>query len=146
MRRTFAGVAAALALLGATATAAAATNTYDGEITDDAKATVELHVEVRGERRVVTEFVVKRFPLECEGGTVARLQRARLAGRARVSRKGRFELEASNADQRLGIRGQLDGAEMRGRVNYSGRTAFVDETLECQADGLRWTATRQGGA
>jgi hypothetical protein len=141
MRRTFAGVAA-LALFSATATAGAATSTYEGVIVDDAKATVEVEVEGVGDRRVVTGFIARKFPLECEGDTVARLQRARLAGRARVSRKGRFELTASNADQRLGIHGRLRGANITGRVSYSGRTEFADQTLACEADGLQWTATR----
>src|SRR5688500_16438290 len=101
MTRTFA-CAAGLALIGATAAiAGGGPLTYEGGIAGDEKAVVELEVEPRNGHRVVTEFTVRRFPLECEGETTARLQRARVAGRARVSRRGRFKLAASNAAQHL---------------------------------------------
>lgn len=141
MRRTFASVAA-LVLLGAVATAGAATNTYKGQITDDARAMVQMKVEVRGGQRIVTEFTLKQFPLECDGGTAGRLDLARLEGRGRVSRKGRFALAASNDDQQLRIEGMLRGGEAHGRVKYSGLTEFSDETLDCRTNGLRWTASR----
>ena len=142
MRRTFAG-ATALVVFGVAATAGAATNTYRGEIVDDAKATVELKFEVRDGRRVLTDFSVRKFPLECEGDTAARLDRARLAGRARVSGKGRFALEASNDSQRLRVEGRLRGPNgASGSVEYSGLTEFTDETRDCHTTGLRWTATR----
>jgi hypothetical protein len=142
MRKTIAG-AAALAVFAIAAPVGAATNTtYTGEIAGDAKAMVELEIEARGDTRFVTEFIVRRFPLVCENGTVARLQRARLAGRARVTGKGRFELEAANAAQRLGIRGRLRGGTAGGTLRYSGMTEFADQTLDCEADGLRWTASR----
>ena len=144
MTRTIASIAA-LALVGTTATASAATQTYRGEIMGDDKALVQLKVEVGGKRRILTEFTVRKFPLECQEGTNARLQSAELAGRATISRKGRFRLEASNADQQLGIRGRLKRGNMKGRVNYSGLTEFADGMRECQAERLRWTATRQGG-
>ena len=65
MRRTFAS-ATALVLFGMAATAGAATSTYKGEITGDEKAIVELEVEARDGRRVVTGFTARKFPLECE--------------------------------------------------------------------------------
>lgn len=141
MRRTIAGAIAVAALVPAAASAA--TQTYEGEIKGDAKAVVELEVETRGGRRAVTEFRVRRFPLECEGGTVARLDRARLAGTARVSGKGRFELEASDGSQRLQVHGRLArSGEASGTVKYSGLTEFADETRECRTDRLRWAASR----
>ena len=143
MTRMFAG-ASALALISVTAAIAGGGSlTYEGQITGDAKAVVELEVETGGRRRVVTEFTVRKFPLQCEGETVARLQRARLSGRAPVTRKGRFELSASNAAQRLRLKGRLGrGGAAGGTVTYSGLTEFSDETRECSADGLRWTAAR----
>ena len=140
MRRTVASVAA-LVLVSA-ASASAASRTYDGVIAGDAKASVTLEVEIRGDRRVVTEFTVRRFPLVCEDGTAARLDRARLAGRARVSGKGRFELAASNATQRLRVEGTLGRKKASGGIRYSGLTEFEDRTLDCHTDGLRWTASR----
>ena len=142
MRKTIAGAAALAVFAMAPPAGAATSTTYTGEIAGDAKATVELEIEARGDRRFVTEFIVRRFPLECEDGTVARLQRARLAGRARVTGKGRFELVAANADQRLGIRGRLRGGTAGGTLRYSGMTEFADQTLDCEADGLHWTASR----
>ena len=142
MKRTFASVAT-LVLVGVTTTASGASQTYKGEIAEDTQASVALEVEARNGRRVVTEFTVREFPLECDDDTVARLDRARLAGRARVTRKGRFELAASNATQRLAIHGRMRGGrEVTGRVTYDGRTEFADQTLNCRADGLRWSATR----
>ena len=142
MRWTLAGVAA-LALVGTATTASAAAQQYEGGITGDEKAAVEMRVEKTDGRRVVTEFVIRKFPLECEGDTAARLDRARLSGRARVTGKGRFEMGASNADQRLRVEGRLGaGGRARGRIKYSGLTEFADQTLECHADGLRWRATR----
>ena len=142
MKRTFASVAA-LALVGMTAAASGASQTYEGEIEGDARATVALDVEGRAGRRIVTEFTVRQFPLECEEATLARLDRARVAGRARVSRKGRFELAASNEHQRLEVRGRVQsGGEVSGKLSYEGRTEFSDRTLDCHAEDLAWTATR----
>jgi hypothetical protein len=142
MRRTFASVTACV-VFGVAASAGAATNIYRGDIVDDEKATVELEFEIRDGRSVLTDFSVRKFPLECEGGTAARLDRARLAGRARVSGKGRFALGASNGTQRLRVEGRLRGPDgASGSVAYSGMTEFADQTLDCETTGLRWTATR----
>jgi hypothetical protein len=144
MKWTFGSVGAlALALAWTAAAAGAATQTYEGEITADAKAAVEMGVEMKHRRRVVTEFVIRKFPLECEDGTAARLDRARLSGRARVTRKGRFEFGASNAGQRLRVKGRIGaGGRAGGTITYSGLTEFADRTLRCHANDLRWRATR----
>ena len=144
MARTFAS-AAALALIWGTAAIASGggSQTYRGEITGDPKAVVELEVESSRGRRVVTEFTARKFPLQCEGDTAARLQRARLSGRARVTRKGRFRLSASNAAQSLRVDGRfIGGGRASGRVRYSGQTEFADGVRECVAEGLHWVATR----
>ena len=141
MRRTIAS-AAALALVGA-ATASADSHTYRGAIKGDARADVELEVKARGGRRAVTEFTVRRLPLECEGGTLARLRRATLEGRAPVTRKGRFRLAASTATQRLRLAGRLRGRDdATGTLRYAGLTEFPGQALDCRARGLRWAASR----
>jgi hypothetical protein len=144
MRRAFASAVALALIWGAAAIASPDKETYKGTIEGDEQAVVELRVEKGERRRAVTEFTVRKFPLECEGETVARLQRARLAGRAPVSRKGRFELSASNAAQRLRVKGRLGrGGTAVGTVTYSGETEFADAVRDCEtAVGTRWTASR----
>jgi hypothetical protein len=135
--------ALALAIVGVATTARAASDAYRGEIAGDDKARVELVVERHGSKRVATEFTVRRFALECEDGTNARLQRATIDGTARVSSKGRFEMNASNDSQRLQVAGRLAGAgNAAGQLKYSGMTEFEDATRDCRTGRLRWTAER----
>lgn len=142
MKRALA-TAGAIAALAAPAVAIAATQTYDGKIKGDAKATVTLKVAGKGDTREVRSFGAESLLIRCENDEDARLKSATITGEATVDDEGRFAIKGSSGGQELKVTGKLKGKRAaKGTVRYSGPTSVDGTTLDCDSGKLAWKASR----
>ncbi len=131
-----------LVALLATPLAFAATKTYRGAIKGDEQSSVTLKVKRADGERSVKLFAAERFVISCESGP-KRLERAALSGLVPVNRKGRFNVEGSDAGRVLRVSGKLIGKRSaHGTVRYLGPTPVGNAVEDCDSGKLDWSSSR----
>lgn len=135
--------AAATIALVAVPAAFAASNTYEGAVTGDKEASVQLRVGQEDGVRFVPAFVASDFSIKCEGNTRARLSSAKVTGSVPVNDANRFKIEGKDGRIEFIVAGKLKGKRSaKGTFTYSGPTEVDGETLDCDSGRREWQATR----
>lgn len=135
------GLASLLAVSAAAAGKAPGT-LYSGALADDPDSEVVVKVLERGGEPIVGRFAAKDFSVDCDGGAVVGLRRAKLAGRIEIGNRGGFREKNTEGDTVFKLRGELDGRKAKGRFRYSGQVEDADGVTHdgCDSGRLKWKA------
>jgi hypothetical protein len=134
---------AAVLALAVPATTLGATRALYGSLDGEPDSAAKLRVADGAKGTFVRSIAFKRFEVPCDGGHVAILRRAKLAGEIPVGGKRGFRERDDNGETVFKVSGEFNRTFGRasGTFRYSGSIEAADGVVrECDGGKMSWSA------